>query len=351
MRIKFLKALHGDCTLVSFGGKNLLIDGGAVGCYYDANLNAYGELKTEVEAIRQRRERIDLLILTHIDNDHICGLLKWFEMDENALELISHIWFNSGLVLARLLDEKVNDDLKVFIQKTNSALTGVTEALEFEDHIGSHKIWDKQIWISGMVLEQPDFKIEIISPEEKQLRKLIKEHKSKLGEQAFTRTKSSDWHLNIKDLIEEESKLEFEFQEDKSVKNGSSIAFILSTESKRVLFLADAHPNVVLNGLATFGYDKNRPLNVDLVKLSHHGSNSNTNAELLQAISTKNFFISTNGAYHSHPGKRTLARILAQDLQANIYFNYEEVRNQVFTKKDRADYQINSIVKTEFIFS
>ena len=132
------------------------------------------------------------------------------------------------------------------------------------------------------------------------------------------------------------------------MKNGSSIAFILSAEGKRILFLGDAHPSVVLKGLNAQGYDKDSPLHVEMLKLSHHGSNANTHTDLLDAVRTDNFFVSTNGELHGHPGKRTLARILAKNAKANIFFNYEEVRDLAFTIKDRTDYQVNSFVRSEF---
>jgi ribonuclease BN (tRNA processing enzyme) len=348
MRIKFLKAKHGDCIVVSIRGKNILIDGGAAGCYYDANLNEYGQLRSEIESIRLRKEKIDLLILTHIDNDHICGLLKWFQMDDQASDLILSIWFNSGRVLSHLFNEALNNDLRIAIESSVSPLTGVAEAVDFEDFVSQRKIWDKTIWLSGMKFETPLFRIDVLSPEPEQLKKLVREYKAKLWEQAFTSKKTCDWTVDIKAIVNEERKDDFKFSEDRSVKNGSSIAFILSAEGKRILFLGDAHPSVIVRGLNANGYDKGNPLCVDLIKLSHHGSNANTNSELLSAVRTDCFVVSTNGEFHCHPGKRTLARILAKNATAKIFFNYEEVRDMTFTKNDRTDYQINSFVKTEF---
>ncbi|HMJ70344.1 MAG TPA: MBL fold metallo-hydrolase [Cyclobacteriaceae bacterium] len=348
MRIKFLQAQHGDSAIVSFSKKNIIIDGGLADCYYNKNRNEYGELRAEIDLIKQRREVIDILILTHIDNDHICGLLKWFEMDKNALDLISTIWFNSGRVISNQSGEPVNNDLNVSISRNDSATTGVHEAIEFEDFVVKGTMWDQKIWKIGLILDNPDFKIEVVSPEPKQLEKLVREYKSKL-KSTLTGSGSSDWNVDLQTIIEEESKPDFAFEEDQSIKNGSSIAFILYAESKRLLFLGDAHPSTVLNGLKTFGYDEQSPLKADFVKIAHHGSNKNTSARLLQAITSDNFFISTNGNYHGHPGKRTIARILNRNSNANIYFNYEYVRDQVFTKNDRSERSIKSIAQREFI--
>lgn len=103
MKIKFLKALNGDATLISFKegeqSRNILIDGGMPATYIQKGRNGkfeYGELKDIIDIIRERDERIDLLILTHVDDDHIGGVLKWFEKDKDAHKLIEKVWFNSG---------------------------------------------------------------------------------------------------------------------------------------------------------------------------------------------------------------------------------------------------------------
>ncbi len=76
----------------------------------------------------------------------------------------------------------------------------------------------------------------------------------------------------MKEFIDEEIQLGFKFQEDNSAANGSSIAFMMEYEDKNFLFLADSHPSVVIEGLNKFGYNKDNPLNAELVKVSHHGS-------------------------------------------------------------------------------
>jgi hypothetical protein len=349
MRIKFLKADHGDCIIISINKFNILIDGGPPSCYYDSNLNMDGELKSELDAIKTRLERIDLLILTHIDNDHIGGLLKWFEMDGDAYAIISQIWFNSGRTLAKAFDELANTDLKVHIDNEQSALTGVTEGVEFEDYVFAKKIWDEKIWISGMKFNHADFNIELISPGRGQLGKLVKEYRKKLPD-LKTGAEKSDWRFDLELFIHEESRKDFKFKEDTSVKNGSSIALVLSVEEKRFLFLGDAHPSIIENGLTSLGYSKENPLRAELVKLSHHGSHKNTSKSLLDLIESDKFLLSTNGDHHCHPSKRTLARILTRNPSASFFFNYEEMKDRMFTTNDKRDYVIKAMCKNEFFF-
>src|SRR5690606_32615884 len=135
----------------------------------------------------------------------------------------------------------------------------------------------------------------------------------------------------------EENQPNFQFKEDTSVANGSSIAFIMEYEDKRFLFLADAHPSVVIEGLSNLGYNKCNPLNTELMKVSHHGSMYNTNIELLEIVKTNNYLISSNATKHGLPNKRTLARIINNNPCAMIYFNYD-LKDTIFSDQDWKDY-------------
>jgi beta-lactamase superfamily II metal-dependent hydrolase len=63
---------------------------------------------------------------------------------------------------------------------------------------------------------------------------------------------------------------------DSSVANGTSIAFIIEYEDKRVFFGADAQAPVLTKALKRYAerVGEARP-RIDLVKLSHRGSNAN----------------------------------------------------------------------------
>jgi beta-lactamase superfamily II metal-dependent hydrolase len=354
MKIKFLKAGNGDSFLLSFKdgeqNRNILIDSGVGSTYYDNATNTYGELKVEIDKIKGKNEVIDLLILSHIDNDHICGLTEWFSRDEDAHKLIKNIWFNSGKTIAEYLKEAENKDLQIGLKVFKNGQTGVTEAIEFENYLVKHKIWDKKIVIQGDVLEGYGVKIQILSPDKAQLIKLLKEYKKVTCDDAYTAPKEKDWGKNISDFIKEENENGFKFLQDNSPKNGSSISFILTINEKCFLFLGDSHPKGIVSYLKQMGYNKEKPLKVELLKISHHGSKSNTNKELIELVKTDNYFISTDSTGHNHPNKRTLARIISLNLDAIFHFNYEHVRNDVFSIQDRQDFQIKARVTKELNF-
>jgi metal-dependent hydrolase (beta-lactamase superfamily II) len=88
MSVKFLKAGTGDAVLIQHGGNNILIDGG----------NEFVFLQDEVKAIKDAEEKIDLIIITHHDDDHIAGIILLLTMirdGELPKDFVKKIIFNS----------------------------------------------------------------------------------------------------------------------------------------------------------------------------------------------------------------------------------------------------------------
>ena len=70
MRLQVFQASKGDCLLLtSADGKRVLVDGGMADSYRDHVAPALGKLRDE-------KQPIDLLYVSHIDDDHIGGVLK-----------------------------------------------------------------------------------------------------------------------------------------------------------------------------------------------------------------------------------------------------------------------------------
>lgn len=351
IKIKFLKAHNGDSILINCNDekgipKNILIDGGTRQTYINSALNQSGDLKKEIDSIKKRSEFIDLLILTHIDNDHICGLLHWFEKDKDAYKLIKNVWFNSGKLIAEYFREPENLALRLELKSPKTPKTGVHQAVEFEDYLMDKKIWNRQLILQGDNVEDDNIQIQVLSPNKDQLCKLLKEFRKEFKDSAYTSGKAKDWDTNLINFIEEEKLNSFKFTEDKAPNNGSSITFILTLQNKKFLFLADGHPTQIYEALKELGYSKENPLEVELLKVSHHGSKKNTSKQLLELIKTNNYIISTNSLGDGHPNKRTVARIIANNPNAILHFNYENVKNGVINKQDFSDFEYFKIKLT-----
>lgn len=337
MTIKFLKANDGDSILLSFLDttdikRNILIDGGRPKTYFGSG--GYGDLYNTIEEIKSKSEKIDLLILTHIDDDHIGGFKKWFEMDKDAFNIISKVWFNSGRTIANHFGEENNNELNEKLEIFKNLETGVAKAIIFEEYIEQFKVWDKEILINERnTVEQYGLKITILSPNSNSLKKLLKEYKRPIFNYQ-TSSGETDWKISIEDFINEESMPVYKYEEDDSVANGSSIAFLLSYNHKNYIFLGDAHPSIIINSLKKLDISKENPISAEFLKVSHHGSSKNTNKELLELIKTDNYILSSSSEINKLPNKRTIARIIHHNPNSIFHFNYSYVKENIFTVDD-----------------
>jgi len=339
MKIEFLKAFNGDSFWISFlendTPRNIIIDGG-VGNTYKNKSNVKGDLYKVIEKIREDRQSIDLLVLTHFDDDHIGGILRWLGKDKKASNIIKKVWFNSGKEIAKKFDIEENKDLNIeIVDGADDFNTSPKQGIKFEKYLRDNNLWEGDVIEQGEEYNLFGLKFKILSPNNVKLKNLLSLYEKQ--KDYFTTGDKYDFQTSLKDFINEENQPDFNFEEDKSVANGSSIAFIVESQDKSFLFLADAHPSIVIEGLNKFGYNKNNPLHAFLMKVSHHGSMYNTSKELLKIIKTDNYLISSNATKHGLPNKRTIARIINNNPNAYIYFNYD-LKDTIFSKQDWKDY-------------
>ncbi|MBS1781129.1 MAG: MBL fold metallo-hydrolase [Bacteroidetes bacterium] len=338
MKIKFLKAFNGDSILISFLEndipRNILIDGGT-GDAYKSTSNVKGELFTVIEKIQKDEQAIDLLVLTHFDDDHIGGILRWLNKDKEAASLIKKVWFNSGKEIAKKFKNAENQDLDIeVVDGADDFYTSPKQGIKFEKYLTDNNLWEGKIIEQGVACDLFGLKFKILSPNDDKLDKLLNLYEKQ--KDYFTSGGEYDFKTSLKEFIDEESQPGFKFLEDASVANGSSIAFIMEYENRSFLFLADAHPSVVIEGLNKFGYNKDNPLNAELLKVSHHGSMYNTSKDLLEIVKTNKYLISSNATKHGLPNKRTIARMIQNNPNAHIYFNYD-LKDTIFLAQDWND--------------
>ena len=85
MRIEFLQAGTGDSIWISHNKKNIVIDGGKT---TSAIIARYDQMAKD--------ENIDLLVVTHIDTDHIAGIIALMEHIKihGQTGRLKQVWFN-----------------------------------------------------------------------------------------------------------------------------------------------------------------------------------------------------------------------------------------------------------------
>jgi beta-lactamase superfamily II metal-dependent hydrolase len=331
LRIELLPAGYGDAILVAYGDgpspqHHILIDAGQA--------TTSETLLSRLERLRVAGGAIDLFVVTHIDNDHIGGALKLLS-NPAATKMVRSIWFNGYVhldkaagLLGPIQGEKLTKRIVelgldwnrdwphppavgvggpvVVTQPTAFPLPGSATALVLsptpEKLIRLRVEWDKVVEAAGLrpgqdATEEP----EVIAP-------------GLLGG-------------TLTDLAEERSSI------DTAAANGSSISFVFEYNDKRVLFGADAHPDVLTAGLAQLD---EKPYRLDACKLPHHGSKANVTINLVESLDCPLWLVSSNGVRFRHPDDTALARIIIKGARGNgcprIAWNYRSDRYKAFTE-------------------
>ena len=315
--IKILKAYHGDCILIKTYDQlenefNILIDGGT------ANTFDYF-LSKELKNINT----IHLLVLTHIDSDHIAGLIRFMKNTLFDKIEIKKYWINTPNLL------KVSSGSKISYNQGKTF-----EKLLIEKGEQNTKWKDKIESFTRIELAQ-GIETEILSPTEGVLKNLFDKWPEISTERNDSLTNvpiSGGAESQVKKGSLEELANK-PFAPDKTIENdvfnSSSIAFVLKLIDCSILLLGDSRPEILVESLKKMGKTNKGKLVVDYVKVSHHGSINNTSCELLDLIECDNYIFSTNGgnSNHKHPDREVIARIIHHPNRdysktKTIYFNY-----------------------------
>ena len=323
---KFLEAGVGDAILISSEGKNILIDGG----------EKYQKISSSIDKI-DKQELLDLVILTHIDCDHIKGLIELLKKEEK-IKLLREIWFNPSLNDLRFGSLKQNR--KTSAKQGLNFTEKVKELMEVNPHISC----DTSIYLEEKkedikLFNSENLTVKLLSPPFYMLEKLEKEYQKPPTTASKKTSNITDEVIDQGATIESLAQFDWKKVKDRKHANGASIAFILSYKTEyQFLLLADAHIDIIIESLKNLGYSIHNKLKVNFVKLSHHASKCNINQDFLDLIETDTFIISTNGKKHNHPNDETLSKIIMDPTRnkakkINFFFNYDSVR-LIKTKKE-----------------
>jgi len=111
------------------------------------------------------------------------------------------------------------------------------------------------------------------------------------------------------------------FREDDSEANGSSLALLLEASNRTALMTGDAYPSVVTAAWRRLVRARGVAPRLQLLKLSHHGSSTNTSPALLRLLKPEKLLVSTDGSAYGHPHAETLAWAVHQLGSTEWIFN------------------------------
>jgi hypothetical protein len=327
MEIEMLRAAHGDCLWVTYGTatrtRRLLIDGGPIG--------TYEALQAKIDTLVPGANGFELIVLTHVDTDHVDGLVRLFAHKPGDWKFTTKdVWFNGwkhlesetlggnqGEFFSALIASRLGDG------KWNRAFNGNTIVVPDMGELPRVKLAD-------------DFVITLLSPTHEKLAKMKKAWEKDVKnftpgdlEAAWDALAKQKKYLPDKTLLgstpEIDAELEKQAKPDSAAANGASIAFLAEYGGMSALFLGDAHADAVAASIARLLEQRGEQrLAVDAVKVAHHGSKANINDELLALIESPNFLISTSGAQFKHPDEEAIKRIIARSVHQppTLHFNY-----------------------------
>jgi hypothetical protein len=298
-----------------------MIDGGAAQVYDKT-------LKPRLRELRGSAVKplsISLLMVSHIDDDHINGVLDLLadlvEADEqrgSSLAEIELLWHNSfsdaiaagpaslqesafELALAAQEDSHVAGVLQSHTRlvlesvrqgrrlRRDARRLGIPTNLGFE---GGLVLRDsaplEPVSIGGVTLR-------VLGPGRKELDDL-----------------KSRWSKDSKTILDEEAERELALQAaeslDTSVFNLASIVVLATRDlepRRSMLLTGDARGDLMLEWMETAGVlQPDGKLHVDLLKLPHHGSDRNVSPEFFQRITADHYVVSGNGR-HGNPEPET----------------------------------------------
>jgi hypothetical protein len=329
-KVKFLPARFGDSIWIEYGDElaphRLLIDGGTAGTRKN--------IQSLLNSLPPEQRKFELVVITHIDRDHIEGILGLLEQADLGFE-IGEIWFNGWFHLP---------------DRPGAISYGAVQGERLSGCILDHNIpWNRAfgenaVCIPGEgalpVVELPGgMKLTLLSPTLEKLTELKpvweREVREAHLEPGFGTEEESDpgaaevVEYGIPVFPDIESLANSQFEEDASEANGCSIAFLAEYEGVTAALTADAHAEVLLETFERLSPGQRIPL--QLYKLSHHGSKYTTSRPLIEKLDCPLYVFSTNGSIFRHPDQETVSRVIvAGGGHPELVFNYCNDRNDIW---------------------
>jgi beta-lactamase superfamily II metal-dependent hydrolase len=310
VRLRAIQAAEGDCLLLEadVAGKSatILIDGGPRGVYRK-------DLAPVLDDVAARGRRLDRVVLSHVDADHVAGLIDLFAALRDgpaATRPVSvrtdGLWHNQfsqvldtdGTVAVRLasvLQAVSAAGLAADVGKF--ALDGIAQGdqlVRLGVQIGCPMNADfegESILVGAAAVAIGPIRLRVVGPTRTNLRSLRLEWEKWLEQQ--------EEHVA-------NGKPQLAAFLDKSVPNLSSIQLLVEVGGRRMLMTGDGRGDHLLAGLAEAGLlDAEGGIHVDLLKVPHHGSDRNVNRHFFERITADTYVVSADGK-HGNPDLPTL---------------------------------------------
>jgi hypothetical protein len=364
MKLRIFQSNKGDCLLLEAKSGELILCDGGMG----PSMREY--VRAELGALRDDGHELAFIYVSHIDNDHISGILQLLE-DEVEWRVFDHHNAIGDPIreprvprppkIGGILHNSFRDQIEVNSKPIENILaamapslfatnvpelakaaeamqaiaTGVPEAIQVSKLIAADALdipLNKPPGVSGpsklLFAGRPgetfslgSMNFTLIGPTDEELKKLrdgwihwLRNNKEKLRKIRSELKKRVD-EFSTGALRESPFDLrEWEGipdHEGVSVPNIASLMFLVEENGKQLLLTGDGQQDFILSGLKRTGFlDQNEAMHLDVLKVQHHGSENNTDVDFARRISADHYVFCGNGE-HENPDLRVI----------DIYFN------------------------------
>lgn len=341
-KVRVFQAEFGDCFILEYGTaakpRFLLIDGGPSNTF-DLHL------ERELESIAGAGGRLDLIVLSHVDNDHVVGLLDLLarlrEDEANGtppLIAADGLWHNSfsrTIDVNRTLEPRLREvAARSLAVETQSTVNGIGEG--------------NGLRLAAAALALPlntGFANDLVC---------VDDHPQAITFDNLTLRIVGPTRANLDELQEMwETWLEAHEEavasgdprvmanSDRSIPNLSSIMVMAEADGKRVLCTGDGRSDHLLKGLLAAGLlDGDGGCHVDVLKVAHHGSDRNATRAFFRKVTADTYLMSANGK-DGNPDTATLIWIVEQAKEDGRAIEIVVTNETPSTEKLREEYDPN----------
>ena len=378
--VHFLPALGGDCTLLEFDNKECIL----IDCGYKSTYEK--ELRPLLVELNNRGYKIKLLIISHIDSDHIQGAISFLkdngESKNPQIITIENIWFNGFYSTLFINDVFKKHKLEVMSQTQEKTMRiaqgqiemqlasegGMISAMQsksfevlcselgycvnyqFDKQVVKRNS-NKDIKLPNDKIKLGEFDIRVLSPNDELINKLAIELNIEL-----IKIFGKDYHINSDaEFLNFYEKLMLLKKEEPissnvlisgksddieswlgtstlaSMNDVNQASIVVQIEYKgiKMLFTGDSDSELWQDSIEPY---------YDLIKISHHGT-LKPNLCLIKKTIGKHILISTNGKKYGHPEKDLVANLILYN-KGELHFNYDiNIKDIILKNQDKYKYK------------
>lgn len=342
--LEALPAHKGDCLLLHYGTDEhprlVLIDGGPGGTYDPHLRPRLLELREERGLPEGTPLWIELIMVSHVDDDHINGILDLAgelrqarELDRPEILEIGTLWHNAfddiigndeigqaatAVFGAASNDQQVSEALAGIGHDEAKILAGINQGRTLRNEARfldwSLNSGHGTILSVGSDTREPlplegGLSFQLVGPRLTEIEKLQKKH---------------DKFLRDNNLGRNGAEAALAAFSDRSAQNLSSLVVLARFEGRTMLLTGDARGDKLLEGLEEQDLiEDGGVLTVDVLKMMHHGSDRNTTRGFFERVRAQHYVFCGDGE-HGNPERACLKMLFDARPEGgfDLYFTY-----------------------------